>query len=241
MSIWRKLNTLFRASAQEPVARLVDANDIRIFEQELRDAEQAIARSKRELAHLMAEKKRLEQDNTGLQSAINKREQQASQALAQNEETLALELANLIAEDEAFLQRQQQQHARLQQQESELRRQLRESGRALKHFHSEMRLAKANRHAEQVTRQLRGHATGLHSHMEDLNVSADRIRARQTEAEYVEAALTELDQEQRNGGLDARLKAAGIDNGANDGAKVLARLRAAQAPGEHTDNSQPQP
>jgi len=56
MSIWRKLDTLFRASAQEPVAKLVDANGIRIFEQELRDAEQAIARSKRELACLMAEK-----------------------------------------------------------------------------------------------------------------------------------------------------------------------------------------
>ncbi|WP_417539639.1 PspA/IM30 family protein [Marinobacter sp.] len=235
MSIWRKLNTLFRASAHEPVAKLVDANDMRIFEQELRDAEQAIARSKRELAHLMAEKTRLERDNAGLQAAINKREQQASQALEQNEETLALELANLIAEDEALLHRQQQQHAKLQQQESELRRQLRDSGRALKHFYSEMRLAKANRHAEQVTRQLRGHATGLHSHMEDLNVSANRIRARQTEAEDVEDALTKLDQEQQHGDLDARLKAAGIDNGASDGAKVLERLRAAQA-----DNSQSQ-
>ncbi|MEP3562538.1 MAG: PspA/IM30 family protein [Marinobacter sp.] len=226
MSIWRKLNTLFRASAHEPVAKLVEANDLRIFEQELRDAEQAIARSKRELAYLMAEKTRLERDNNGLQAAITKREQQATQALEQDDEALALELANLIAEDETVLQCQQQQHAKLQQQESQLRRQLRDSGRALKHFHSEMRLAKANRHAEQVTRQLRGHASGLHSHMEELNVSADRIRARQTEAEDVEAALTELDAEQNNGDLDARLKAAGIDNGGSNGEKVLARLKA---------------
>ncbi|MBK1887800.1 hypothetical protein [Marinobacter sp. DY40_1A1] len=70
--------------------------------------------------------------------------------------------------------------------------------------------------------------------MEDLNLSANRIRARQTQAEDVEAALTKLDQEQQNGDLDARLKAAGIDNGASDGAKVLARLRAARA-----ENSQP--
>ncbi|MBJ6137093.1 PspA/IM30 family protein [Marinobacter litoralis] len=228
MSIWRKLNTLFRASAHEPVAKLVEANDLRIFEQELRDAEQAIARSKRELAYLMAEKTRLERDNDGLQAAIAKREQQASQALEQSDEALALELANLIAEDETVLQRQQQQHAKLQQQENQLRRQLRDSGRALKHFHSEMRLAKANRHAEQVTRQLRGHASGLHSHMEELNVSASRIRARQTEAEDVEAALTELDAEQNNGDLDARLKAAGIDNGDSNGEKVLARLKARQ-------------
>jgi len=228
MSIWRKLNTLFRASAHEPVAKLVEANDLRIFGQELRDAEQAIKRSKRELAYLMAEKTRLERDNDGLQAAIAKREQQASQALEQSDEALALELANLIAEDETVLQRQQQQHAKLQQQESQLRRQLRDSGRALKHFHSEMRLAKANRHAEQVTRQLRGHASGLHSHMEELNVSASRIRARQTEAEEIEAALTELDAEQNNGDLNARLKAAGIDNGDSNGEKVLARLKARQ-------------
>ena len=237
MSIWRKLNTLFRASAHEPVAKLVEANDIRIFEQELRDAEQAISRSKRELALLMAEKNRFERDNANLQAAINKREQQASQALLQNEDALALELANLIAEDEILLQRQQQQQARLQQQESELRRQLRDSGRALKHFYSEMRLAKANRHAEQVTTQLRGHARGLHSHMEEMNLSAERIRARQTEAGDVAAALTELDQEQLNGGLDARLKAAGIGNEASDGEKVLARLKAAQP---QPESNQPQ-
>ncbi|WP_372965835.1 PspA/IM30 family protein [Marinobacter sp.] len=240
MSIWRKLETLFRASAHEPVAKLVEANDIRIFEQELRDAEHAISRSKRELACLMAEKNRLKQDNEALRSAISKREQQASQALEKHEESLALELANLIAEDETLLQRQQQQYARLQQQETQLRRQLRDSSRALKHFHSEMRLAKANRHAEQVTRQLRGHARGLHSHMEELNISANRIRARQNEAEEIDAALTELDQEQQNGDLDARLKAAGIDNGTCDGEKVLARIRAARLPSIPTENTPPQ-
>jgi len=239
MSIWRKLETLFRASAHEPVAKLVNANDIRIFEQELRDAEQAIAHSKRELACLMAEKTRLERDNEALQSVINKRELQASQALKKSQDPLALELANLIAEDETLLQRQQQQHARLQQQEAQLRRQLRDSSRALKHFYSEMRLAKANRHAELVTRQLQGHARGLHSHMEELNLSATRIRARQTEAEDVQAALTELEHEQQNGDLDARLKAAGIDNGASDGEKVLARLRSAQKP--NPEGHQPQP
>jgi len=233
MSIWRKLDTLFRASAQEPVAKLVDANGIRIFEQELRDAEQAIARSKRELACLMAEKTRLARDNEHLKETIAKRERQATEALEKNEETLALELANLIAEDEPLLERQQQQHSKLQQQENRLRKQLRESGRALKHFHSELRLARANRHAEQVTRQLRGHARGLSSHMEDLNQSVTRIQAKQAEAEDIEAALTELDSEQDNDNLDARLKTAGIDNGVSSAEQVLARLRSRAAAGDN--------
>ena len=225
MSIWRKLDTLFRASAQEPVAKLVDANGIRIFEQELRDAEQAIARSKRELACLMAEKTRLARDNEHLRATIDKREHQVTEALEKNEEELALELANLIAEDEPLLERQQQQHDKLQQQENRLRKQLRDSGRALKHFHSELRLARANRHAEQVNRQLRGHARGLSSHMEDLNQSVSRIQARQAEAEDIEAALTELDREQEDDTLDSKLKAAGISNGKSSGEQVLARIR----------------
>ena len=229
MSIWRKLDTLFRASAQEPVAKLVDANGIRIFEQELRDAEQAIARSKRELACLMAEKTRLARDNEHLKETIAKRERQATEALEKNEETLALELANLIAEDEPLLERQQRQHSKLQQQENRLRKQLRESGRALKHFHSGLRLARANRHAEQVSRQLRGHARGLSSHMEDLNQSVTRIQAKQAEAEDIEAALTEQD----NDNLDARLKTAGIDNGVSSAEQVLARLRSRAAAGDN--------
>src|SRR5690554_628525 len=137
----------------------------------------------------------------------------------------ALELANLIAEDEPLLERQQQQHDKLQQQENRLRKQLRDSGRALKHFHSELRLARANRHAEQINRQLRGHARGLSSHMEDLNQSVSRIQARQAEAEDIEAALTELDREQEDETLDSKLKAAGISNGKSSGEQVLARIR----------------
>lgn len=49
MNLWRKLSTLFKASAQEPLEGLVDANGIRIFEQEIRQAEQAMVRSKHEL------------------------------------------------------------------------------------------------------------------------------------------------------------------------------------------------
>ena len=37
MTLWRKVGTLFRASAHEPLEQLVDANALRIMEQELRD------------------------------------------------------------------------------------------------------------------------------------------------------------------------------------------------------------
>ena len=45
MTLWRKVGTLFRASAHEPLEQLVDANALRIMEQELRDTELSKERS----------------------------------------------------------------------------------------------------------------------------------------------------------------------------------------------------
>lgn len=225
MNLWRKLNTLLRASAQEPAARLVDANSIRIFEQELRDAEQAIARAKRELAGLMAEKKRLERDNDALQQAITRREQQAMAALSQEENNLAGELADHIADDENLLQRQQQQLGLLRQRETDLRHQLRNSARALRHYHAELRLARANRHAEQVSGELKGHTRNLTSHLEDMEQSMRRIHEQQALFMDRDAALDELNQEGSGQGLDERLREAGIDTGEHRGQQVLERLK----------------
>ena len=97
MNVWSKFHTLIRASAQEPIGALVDANGIRIFEQELRDAEQAMGRSKRQLACLVAEKKFLERDNDTLREAIGRRESQASVAIEQGHHDLALEVATECA------------------------------------------------------------------------------------------------------------------------------------------------
>ena len=231
MNVWRKIGTLFRASAQEPAIRLVDANGIRIFEQELRDAEQGMARAKQELAALMTEKKRLERDNATLQDAIQRRESQALQALDKQEETLATELASLIAEDETLLQRQQQQVARLAAQEATLRRQLRESGRTLRHFYGELRLARANRHAAAVTGALKGHASGLNSQLEDMKQSVARIQGRQAYFTDMDEAMDELEREGSGADLDSRLRAAGIDQGEHGADQVLARLRGSQQSG----------
>ena len=228
MSVWNKLNTLLRASAREPVEALVDANAIRIFEQELRDAEQAFGRSKRQLACLMAEKTFLQRDNDSLQDAINKRENQAALALQQGHEALAMELATAIAEDENLLIRQQQHLERIQQQEARLRKQLRSTARNLRHYKAELRLARANQSAGQVTVQLRGYREGITGHFEAMDQSLARIQAGQTRQHDMEDALNELDQDLGDRSLDERLRAAGIDTGDQRADKVLYRIRARQ-------------
>ncbi|MFC4257879.1 PspA/IM30 family protein [Marinobacter lacisalsi] len=228
MSVWTKLNTLLRASAQEPAEALVDANAIRIFEQELRDAEQAFGRSKRQLACLMAEKKFLERDNASLRESIENREAQAAQALEDGHEGLAMELATAIAEDENLLTRQQQHLERIQQQEARLRSQLRETARNLRHYQSELRLARTNQSAGRVNVQLNGYRQGITGHFEEMDQSLARIQSRQARAHDMDEALNELDQDLGNRSLDERLRAAGIDTGDQRAEKVLYRIRARQ-------------
>lgn len=229
MMIWRKVGTLFRASAYEPAERLVDANALRILAQELRETEQAMLLAKRELAGLMAEAKQLERHNAQLVEVIAEREEQARVAMAKGEDALALELAERIAADENLLKEQRQHAERLEGQEKSLREHLREAARSLQHYKREMSLARANHNAEQVLKQLGSHTVGLQAHMGDLAQSLDRIKARQTRFTDVNDALRELDQEEGGGDLEQRLQKAGIATGKQDAQAVLARLRGTAA------------
>lgn len=226
MTTWRKVFTLFRASAQEPAEKLVDANAIRIFAQELRDTELAMAQAKRELAGLMAESKQLARSIEERQNSAALRESQARQALEKGEDGLALEIAECIAEDENLLDEQRQQAASLAAQEKNLRDQLRQATQTLQHYRRELSLARANRNAEQVLRKLHGHTSGLQTHLGDLAESLDRIKTRQTRFMDVDSAMQELATDDQCALLDQKLRQAGIATGAIDGQRVLERLRA---------------
>ncbi|PTT72973.1 phage shock protein A, partial [Pseudomonas sp. HMWF010] len=57
MSIWRKLFTLGRAGAHEATAAVVDANAIRILDQEIRDADTAQGKARDDMATLVARRR----------------------------------------------------------------------------------------------------------------------------------------------------------------------------------------
>ncbi|WP_123635231.1 PspA/IM30 family protein [Marinobacter sp. R17] len=229
MMIWRKVGTLFRASACEPAERLVDTNALRIMAQELRETEDAMIVARRELAGLMAESKQLARSNDQLAEGITRRENQAREALDKGEDALAGELAERIADDENTLAEQRQHAQHLAQQEQTLRKQLSAAARRLQHYKRELSLAKANRNAEQVLKQLGSHTTGLNSRMSDLASSADRIKSQQTRNADVNESLRELAEEDEGQDIDRKLESAGISTGKHDAKAVLARLRGSEA------------
>ncbi|HVK98745.1 MAG TPA: PspA/IM30 family protein [Dongiaceae bacterium] len=229
MSLWMKLHTLFRATATEPLEHIVDANAIRIFEQEIRDAENAIVQAKFQLATVMAEKKQLQRHNQALEENIANKERQALAALEKNEDQLAQDLATLIADDEAVLADQRKQADYLQQQEIQLKRQLRIAAQSIQRYQRELVLAKANDSAQKALGQLKGYSSGLTSSLQDMAGSLEKIQKRQNRAADMDAALSEINAEMSGEQLDARLKQAGIKTGKHDADAVLERLRKQRA------------
>ena len=225
MSLWIKLNTLFKATAHEPLEQLVEANSWRIFQQEIRDAENAIVQAKQHLATVMAQHKQLARHNDLLQQSINTREQQAVAALDKDEQQLAQELAALIADDENLLREQQQQQAHLQSQQVKLKRQLRIALQSTQKYQRELDLARANSGAQKALGQLQGHSNGLSVSLEDMASSLDRIKAQQTKVMDHDQALLEIDAELTGKQLDQQLKQAGIACAEHDANAVLQRLR----------------
>ena len=98
MSIWSKLFALLRGGAYEAGATVVDANALRILDQEIRDADGALGKARDDLASLVARRRILEKELGNLRDQITKYEGSARAALAKGDEPLAREVAQRIAD-----------------------------------------------------------------------------------------------------------------------------------------------
>jgi chromosome segregation ATPase len=109
MKILTRLNTLLRAGARESAELVTDANAIRIYRQEIVDAENLLERRRLYLAGLIATRKDLERESRAARQRINNREQQiAAIDPQQRSEELLLLAARDIATNESHLARLEQ-------------------------------------------------------------------------------------------------------------------------------------
>jgi len=226
MTIWTKMSTLLRASAHEPVERLVDANALRIMTQELKDSEQVMWRAKRELAGLMAHRRQLERQDNDLAQRITTREQQATMALDKGEDSLAFDLAARIADDETQRKEQRLHLDQLAKREQSLRDGLHDAAQSLQYYNRELSLAKAQQSGTQFNRRLEVQGISLRDSLDELAQSLEHIKTRQTHQADVQDALRELDREAGGHALELRLRETGIATGQHDATAVLQRLKA---------------
>ena len=114
MSVFKKLHTLFRAGARESAERITDANAIRIYRQEIADAENLLEQRRLTLAALIATRRDLDKEIRSAQQRINRREEQISGiAPEQRTEDFLVLAARDISATEAHLTRLQQRHCQV--------------------------------------------------------------------------------------------------------------------------------
>lgn len=221
MRFLSKLFTAAKGAANEAGEAAVDANAIRILEQELRDAQTANGKAKDELAALMGKKKVAERKAQGIEEDLEKRLGQVRAALEQGNEDLAREVAEAASD---LKHRLDQEQAVIDQYDAtcqDLRTAIRENDRKMETLRREVDTVKANEALVKAQSSVAASHAGSNSSLGSAANSLKRIKERQEAAKARMEAAGEL--EALDGGdLDAKLSAAGIGTTKSSADDILA-------------------
>jgi phage shock protein A len=231
MSIFSKLITAFRGGATEAGQAIVDTQAIRILDQELRDSKTALNDAKTNLTTIMAEKMALDRKVKDLNAKIKEHEGYAIQAMDKNDEELALDIANKIADFEHELTIQQGILDGYDSKITGLKKMIRQTERNIQAMDREISVVKTTEKVQKANELAAAKFSGSNSALNKATDSLERIKERQQKREDQSAAAVELEAEEGEGDLQARLKKAGIVDSASSASSVLDRLKKKQGKG----------
>ena len=222
MAIWSKLFTLGRAAGNEAASAVVDANALRILDQEIRDADKAQGKARDDLAGLVARRRILEAEVLSFQAQIAKYEGSARVAVEKGNMDLARQVAQRIADLEQDISMKAPQVADMRQAEEQIHTAIAATDRKIEQLRREVDVVKVNESVQKA--QATVAASGAGSSLGSAADSLARIRERQMiRGEKIRAA-GELEDRRTGADLDEKLRLAGILPGQSSADDVLARL-----------------
>lgn len=226
MNVWSKLLTALRGGANEMGEAVVDGQALRILDQEIRDADLELRKSKEALAEIMA-KQKLAAERAGKSTAkVEEYEQYALKALEAGNEALAQEVAGKIANLEVEQAAEREQSEAYAASVAQLRKAVSQAEANIKRMKQQVDTVKATESVQKaqmaVAQRFGGSQAKLHTAVESL----ERIKLKQAERAAKMEATAELAAEAgADDSLDAKLRAAGIVAQSNSADSVLARLK----------------
>ncbi|MDF1644254.1 MAG: PspA/IM30 family protein [Pseudomonadales bacterium] len=230
MSILKNILTAVRGGASEVGEAVVDANAMRILSQEIRDAESAISKAKQSLTSLKASEIKLKREINSLQQDIADYESKALQALEANNEALAIEVANRIAELEAEVADKSTEHSGLSAQVDKINSLIRTREKTIQKNKREVEKIKTVEQLQKATSTMSTNFAATNASEHRVSAALERVKAKQTNWEDRMEAGEWMAESSQSDELDSKLKAAGIGAGADSGgASVLERLKAKKA------------
>ncbi|EDQ00336.1 PspA/IM30 family protein [Shewanella benthica] len=226
MGILNKILTAFRGGANEVGQTIVDANSTRIFEQEIRDAEKHLTKAKRELTDVMAKEMQASREIDRLKRSVTEHEGFATQALQQENETLALEVAEKIAQLDQELAEQQSANDSFSSHATRLKDLVRKTERQLTDYQRQLTMVKTTESVQKATASITNSFAGSNSKLLNAKDSLERIKARQQQFDDRLKASEALEDENSDKSLHAKLAEAGIGEQKSNANAVLERLKA---------------
>ncbi len=221
--MFKRITTLIRAGAADAEEAFTDAQALTILRQQLRDAAEGLEGAKRAVAVVMAYAAREQQSAARIAGQIADLETRALAALGRGREDLATEAATAIAD----LQAEADATARaIAHYDAETRR-LRETVNLAEQRLRALQRGRQIADAASRTQKLRGTLPdGVTASLTEAEATLARLQARQSHAEAVESAMSELGRAASAEATVARLAAAGCGAALrHEAAQVLARLR----------------
>jgi len=225
MSILSKIVTAVRGGAREAGEAVVDANALRILNQELHDARNAIQNAERGLASLVADHELAKNKQQTLRTKIEEHETYARKALQKQDETLARDIAERIGQ---FLEELNYQTAVVQDLSTKIAEQkeyLKEAKRKVDSLEREAKMVRTTEEVQRTTAALSNSFNTSQSRVGRAAESLKRIKERQERRAAEMKASEQLTRESSGADLDQRLKDAGIKSGNEKADDILARLR----------------
>ena len=226
MSIWRKVTTAVRGGVSEAGEAIVDNQILRIMDQEIRDADKELGKSKDALTGIIAKRKLADKKVESLKSSLTEYEGYAMQALDKGDEELANEIAGKIAGLETELMAEEGVAKSFAGSESQLRKAVTHTAANLKRLKQQVDTVKATETVQKAQAAVAARHSGTGSSMRSALDSLERLKNKQAERAAKFEAASELAESTEEISLDDKLKAAGIVGGGASGGDVLARLKA---------------
>ena len=224
--MWKSLVALVKGTTYEAGQAVIDAKALTILDQQIRDAANAQAKARDDMAALVARRRMIEKELEGLVAQRTKYENSARAAMAKGDMDLAREVAQRLATIESEVTAKQPQIADMRAAEDKIRSIIAQTDTKIDTLKREVEVVRANESVQKAQASIASSASGATSSLGSAADSLKRLKERQAIQEEKFRASEELEDMRTGRDLDQKLASAGILPGHSSADDILARLAA---------------
>ncbi|AEF53179.1 PspA/IM30 family protein [Marinomonas posidonica] len=222
MTIFRKLFTALKGGANEIGEAVVDANAIRILEQELRDSRESVTKAKESEISLLARQKQAVAKSAALTEQIEDYERNVVMALKKENENLALEIADRIAILQSERDQQKSQAQSFGKSALKIRTQIQTAEAQINDLTTQLEQVKATDSVQKAQETIHANILAGKSSVSSAKESLERIKNKQ---EYFEARIEAAQEMETQFDLDKKLEEAGISSPQTSAVSILEEIK----------------